>query len=241
VRITIELRRPARRSIVLILATVLLLVPGIALANHQFGDVPQNNLFHDAISNVAGAGITAGFGDGGFHPADPVTRQAMAAFLDRGLGHAGVTTTVDPSAVPVTVNSGETAGEGSPVMSLTIDVPGAPNAFSPVQNVYVYGRVALHDAMSTSLDGCPCEFSAFVFDSAGGQIFGNADTFQTTSTDDFTFTVDVEGLFVAPPGPRTYILGVMLSNRDTSATSASFDLAPTSLLSALTFPFRATD
>jgi len=53
-----------------------------------FPDVPANNTFCGAISWLAGTGITTGNSDGKFHPADAVSRQAMAAFLHRldGLG-----------------------------------------------------------------------------------------------------------------------------------------------------------
>lgn len=48
-----------------------------------FPDVPADHPFCDAIAWAAEKGIAQGYPDGGFHPGDPVTRQAMAAFLDR--------------------------------------------------------------------------------------------------------------------------------------------------------------
>jgi hypothetical protein len=61
------------------------LVGGTALANHQFSDVGDNNQFHDEIDWLVDSGIANGFPDGTYRPAQPVSRQAMAAFLARGL------------------------------------------------------------------------------------------------------------------------------------------------------------
>src|SRR5918996_2812237 len=63
--------------------SVALLVPGVALASHQFSDVPDGHSFHDDIDWLADYGITTGFGDGTFRPSDPVTRGQMARFLHR--------------------------------------------------------------------------------------------------------------------------------------------------------------
>jgi peptidoglycan/xylan/chitin deacetylase (PgdA/CDA1 family) len=51
-----------------------------------FPDVPASNPFADAIRWLASEEITGGFPDGTFRPTAPVTRQAMAAFLQRYLG-----------------------------------------------------------------------------------------------------------------------------------------------------------
>jgi hypothetical protein len=59
------------------------LVGGTALANHQFSDVGTNSEFHDEIDWLADSGIANGFPDGTFRPSQPVSRQAMAAFLAR--------------------------------------------------------------------------------------------------------------------------------------------------------------
>jgi hypothetical protein len=48
-----------------------------------FADVAATDQFCGAITWLAGQDITGGYADGGFHPAEPVTRQAMAAFLHR--------------------------------------------------------------------------------------------------------------------------------------------------------------
>jgi hypothetical protein len=48
-----------------------------------FPDVPTGHVFFPQVCWLSQMGITGGYPDGGFHPADPVTRQAMAAFLFR--------------------------------------------------------------------------------------------------------------------------------------------------------------
>jgi hypothetical protein len=49
----------------------------------SINDVPQSSTFCADIAWMLDQGITTGYDDGGFHPASPVTRQAMAAFLMR--------------------------------------------------------------------------------------------------------------------------------------------------------------
>jgi hypothetical protein len=85
-----------RRSFTLV---VIVVVTGLALSStafgfHDFSDVPDSNPFHDDISWMADAGITTGFPDDTFHPAEPVSRQAMAAFMRRLAGQ-------DPDVDPV--------------------------------------------------------------------------------------------------------------------------------------------
>jgi hypothetical protein len=74
-----------RRTVPLlaIVVTTSFALGGIAFANHDFDDVPTSNPFHADISWAVDEGITTGFADGGYHPNEPVSRQAMAAFLHR--------------------------------------------------------------------------------------------------------------------------------------------------------------
>ena len=51
-----------------------------------FADVRVGQPFCGEIEWAVDAGVTTGYADGGFHPAAPVTRQAMAAFLYRLIG-----------------------------------------------------------------------------------------------------------------------------------------------------------
>ncbi len=51
-----------------------------------FHDVLPSHPFYEAITWMASTGIAEGFADGGFHPGEDLTRQAMAAFLYRMAG-----------------------------------------------------------------------------------------------------------------------------------------------------------
>jgi hypothetical protein len=98
IKFEIELRRPARRSVALLVGLLLLTVPAVVLASHRFPDVPTGSPFHSDIDWLADYGITSGFSDGTFRPDEPVTRQAMAAFLHRLSNEFEVvSTTTNPS------------------------------------------------------------------------------------------------------------------------------------------------
>lgn len=80
----------ATALVILLLGTA---VGGVAMAADDFSDVPDSHPFHDDIGWLADSGVANGFPDGTYHPSDPVTRQAMAAFLRR---LAGADPAVDP-------------------------------------------------------------------------------------------------------------------------------------------------
>ncbi len=86
--------RPLRLALLVSLIGALVIMPVLVLANHQFADVPDSNVFHDDIAAIADAGVTTGCGNGNYCPEDPVTREQMAAFLNR-LG------ALSPGKVPV--------------------------------------------------------------------------------------------------------------------------------------------
>jgi hypothetical protein len=88
-RPNLKLRRP--KAAFLAIVAVGLLVPTAALAAHRFNDVPNDNIFHEDISAIAEAGVTIGCNppDNDLYcPEDYVTRQQMAAFMNR-LGALG--------------------------------------------------------------------------------------------------------------------------------------------------------
>jgi hypothetical protein len=238
----VRLRAPAWRSVALFVAGVLLGIPAVAFADHQFPDVPTANLFHDQIAAIAEAGITAGFPDGGYHPGDAVTRQAMAAFMQRGFGRVALAVNTAPmtDALPVLANA-----EGAPyvaIRQLTITVPGTSNPYGPTQLVHVQGRVLFISPMDNVTRGCPCEFIARIRDTTSGAFSGEQyQTFDGPSPNAHAYSFDVEGLFAAPPGPRTYQLEVGLNYRDrTTANAVSFTVTSGTSLSAMTFPFGPT-
>src|SRR5688500_11860470 len=104
---------------------LLLTAPAVVLASHQFSDVPTGHPFHDEISAIADAGITTGFDDGTYRPGATLTRQAMAAFLERGLGRAALTVNHQRMTPSLTVAAGSGSAAHVPVQELTVDVPGA--------------------------------------------------------------------------------------------------------------------
>ncbi|OWY59980.1 hypothetical protein B7486_71660 [cyanobacterium TDX16] len=57
--------------------------PGPAGAPPYFTDVPNGHPFFADVQWMYQEGVTTGFDDGTFRPGDPVSRQAMAAFLER--------------------------------------------------------------------------------------------------------------------------------------------------------------
>ena len=76
--------RPSRPVLLTILVTAVLAFPmGIVLASHQFSDVPNTNPFHNDIDALVDSGVTAGCGGGKYCPKTAVTREQMAAFLNR--------------------------------------------------------------------------------------------------------------------------------------------------------------
>lgn len=87
--------RPLPRSLPRTVLTLLLVV-GLAATSgaaagtltSRFTDVPSTHPFHDEIAALASGGIANGYPDGRYRPLSPITRQAMAAFLARGLGRA---------------------------------------------------------------------------------------------------------------------------------------------------------
>jgi hypothetical protein len=80
---TPRFRRPKRSLLFAVTLTALLAFPtGIVLAAH-FNDVPNSNPFHGDIQVIADAGVTVGCGGGNFCPKDNVTREQMAAFMNR--------------------------------------------------------------------------------------------------------------------------------------------------------------
>jgi hypothetical protein len=73
--------------VALILGAALAFPLGV-VASHQFSDVPNSNPYHADIDALADSGVTTGCGGGKYCPADFVTREQMAAFMNR-LGALG--------------------------------------------------------------------------------------------------------------------------------------------------------
>jgi hypothetical protein len=95
----------SRRLIGVIAITAALAFPLGVLASHGFTDVPDSNTFHSDIDAIADAGVTTGCGATTYCPKEFVTREQMAAFLNR-LGALG------PGKTPV-VNATKLDGQDS--------------------------------------------------------------------------------------------------------------------------------
>ncbi len=76
------MRVPRLLAIPVLLLTLVAFPLGV-LASHQFGDVPDSNPFHADIDALADSGVTTGCGGGNFCPSANVTREQMAAFMNR--------------------------------------------------------------------------------------------------------------------------------------------------------------
>jgi hypothetical protein len=83
-------QRRIRRALAMsALLAVGMLIPNlITVASHQFSDVPDSNGFHADIDALVDSGVTQGCGPSIYCPSDDVTREQMAAFLNR-LGALG--------------------------------------------------------------------------------------------------------------------------------------------------------
>ena len=237
-RITIEIRRPRRRTAALLLALVLLAAPAVVLASHQFTDVPTGHPFHGQIAAIADAGITAGFNDGTYRPSDPVTRQAMAAFMERGFGHHAMAYGGDALTLSLNPTTGQPSTPAVPIRSIDIVVPGASNAFGPQQIVHLRGHVVLDGVMYSNAYGCPCTFEAYIRDETTDTIFmPQHQTFESSTTFSTYYSFDVDAFFLAEPGPRTYTLEAGLFYRANPGPPGTFGFADQTSLTAMTFPF----
>jgi hypothetical protein len=85
--VLIRIPRPSRRAKALAAAAATVLTTATFGAAHAedvvFSDVPAGHPFAHDIYWLAETGVTTGYPDGTFRPDEPVTRQAMAAFLHR--------------------------------------------------------------------------------------------------------------------------------------------------------------
>jgi hypothetical protein len=82
--------RMAKRLTRVGLVALMLALPVVVSASHQFTDVPTSHTFHAAIDRVYDARLTTGCTATKFCPDANVTRGQMAAFLNRGLGRGSV-------------------------------------------------------------------------------------------------------------------------------------------------------
>ena len=85
------------------------------LASHQFSDVPNSNPYHTDIDALVDSGVTTGCGGGKYCPSAFVTREQMAAFMNRlGALQAGKTPVVNATKLDG-LDSTDLLGDG-PIM-----------------------------------------------------------------------------------------------------------------------------
>jgi hypothetical protein len=214
----------ARRVLVVIVAVALLASGGTAWASHQFNDVPNDSQFHDAIAAIRGAGITTGFPDGGYHPNDPVTRAAMAAFMSRGFGRVGFdedNISIDDSNTPTTVTD----------TAITAGATGSGGGF-----VQVTGTATI--ATDNADDECPCLVFLSIWDGTTtlGSVSGVLSNDDLVFGEQTTLTMSTNAVYPIPAGTtRTYRLrGTFLDASD------DVDITFDGGISAVYVPFGPT-
>jgi S-layer homology domain len=195
VKITIELTRPtwlrrprSRKGLTILLAVLLTLgIPAGVYASDRFTDVPSDSIFHNAINSIAGAGITLGCGGTNYCPSANVTREQMAAFLQRGLGRAaggpygnvGLTATYSDLSV-LTIKAGEVPG-GTVFIKLD-------------------GYVASY---TTNVAGCPCQTVYYIALDGGGGSFNFFNQLTTLGSSGYALDTGAVGWVVALPSGTT--------------------------------------
>ena len=196
--------RLAKRLTRVALVGLMLALPVMVSASHNFSDVPTSHTFHTAISRLYGARLTGGCTATRFCPGANVTRGQMAAFLNRGLGRGagdvGGTGLTDDWA---TFNDGVLA-------AVDLQHGGSPGGTGHVL------VTASASAYTTLADTCPCELSLFLVNSDTGE--ESAGSFQLIAnvpappdselTEWYEGSASVSYLFtVASAATNTYLLG----------------------------------
>jgi S-layer family protein len=233
-------RRPrmARRLTRAGLVALMLALPVVVSASHQFTDVPTSHTFHAAIDKVYDARLTAGCSASKFCPDANVTRGQMSAFLNRGLGRGALSVGGTGLA-----DDWATLGPDDGVLA-AVDLVhgGAPGGTGFV-------LVTASASAYTTLAGvCPCELGVWVVNGDTGE--ESAGAFQVISdipappdgpppaTEWREGSATVSYLFTVQSGvTNTYLLGALI--RPTTAPTGEVAGAEWNL-TAVYVPFGAT-
>ena len=226
--------RMAKRLTRVGLVALMLAMPIVVSAGHQFSDVPTSHTFHAAIDHLYDARLTTGCTATRFCPDANVTRGQMAAFLGRGLGRGAVSVggtgladdwaTFDNNVIAeVDLKHGGVSGGTGFVL-----VTASASAYTTLANV------------------CPCELGIWVVNENTAEESAGAYTVITNvpAPPDTELTTWYEGaasvtyLFTVQSGiTGTYVLGGVL--RPTTAPTG--DVAGVEWnLTAVYMPFGAT-
>jgi len=216
------------------IVALMLALPVMVSASHQFTDVPTSHTFHTAISRLYGARLTTGCTSTKFCPGANVTRGQMAAFLNRGLGRGAVD-------VGGTGTADDWAAFDNEILAV-VDLlhGGAPGGTGHVL------VTATASAYTTLAGTCPCELALWLVNADTGEESSGA--YQIIA--DVPGPPDSEGLswyetsasmsylFTVPSGvTNTYVLGASLN----PTTPPTGDVAGAEWsMSAVYVPFGAT-
>jgi hypothetical protein len=225
--------RLARRLTRVGLVALMLALPVVVSASHQFTDVPTSHTFHTAISRLYGARLTTGCSSTRFCPGANVTRGQMAAFLNRGLGRGAVD-------VGGTGLEDDWATFDNKVLAAAdLQHGGAPGGTGHVL------VTASATAYTTLADTCPCELGIWLVNENTGE--ESAGAFQVITNvptpPDSELMVWYEGsatvtyLFTVQSGvTNRYLLGAFIN----STTAPTGDVAGVDWnLTAVYVPFGA--
>jgi hypothetical protein len=133
-----------------VLAVAGIVAVPIAWASHDFTDVPDASPFHGDIAAVKRAGITSGKTcvppgtPPTYCPGEPITREAMAAFVHRGFSRAALAVN---SEIPIAEDPNFTE-----ISTLTINTGGVAGGTGFVVLNAFYSAYA-----PVPTTGCPCE------------------------------------------------------------------------------------
>ena len=203
---------PVRRAVIVsVVTTVALVVPTTVWAATTFNDVPPGHTFATDIAWMANTGVAKGYNDGGYHPNDPVTRQAMAAFIHRAYDlENGTDVFGSRSLAAGTAVTSETytnlASASGDLTPITLTVPEGTTASIEVT---VSGNTQCFEADGASSDYC--KIRATVNDETINEVTprvpgGNA------TRQPFSFTIAPVGY--SPPGTKQIRIQTAVTNLD---------------------------
>lgn len=109
-----------RRSRIALVSVGAALAIGVPVAWASFGDVPPSSPFYADVNALQGAAITNGCGGGNFCPVANITREAVAAWMHRGMPRMAYSTAITDGSMD---SSGGFATD-TRIAQVSITVPG---------------------------------------------------------------------------------------------------------------------
>lgn len=216
---------------------LMLAMPLMVSASHQFTDVPTSHTFHTAISRLYGARLTTGCTATKFCPDANVTRGQMAAFLNRGLGRGAGTE------FELNDDNWQSILDFGSVADVILTPGGAPLGTG---HVWVAGTVTL---WTSEIGVCPCEVQAYLDADNGGRSemyfgmigsdMGPANPDSTASRPYATTAVSISHLFTVESGAANQFLLMVRIVPTNPPTWGGFAHGYRGALQAIYLPFGA--